>query len=143
LRQARSVASWSCARRCELLLQEELEQRNAAAQRVLQHEHVDPALVVAVHQVPAAGVQPFGALHVPLRGLDEPHPAAVAGHPAVGEDVQDRVDAPAHRLEGQQQLDQRAHEDEGAPEERVQGEQQRCQHAAQQGRHEASSRDRL
>jgi hypothetical protein len=50
----------------QLLLEEELQERNAAVEDALQHQDVHPALVVGRHQVPAARVQTFQALHVPV-----------------------------------------------------------------------------
>jgi mono/diheme cytochrome c family protein len=117
----------------ELLLEEELQHRDAAVHRVLQHEDVDPRLVVGVHQIPAAVGQRVDALYVPLRALGEPHPAAVAGDPGSGHAVEHRVDASAHGGEGQHQLHQREQEDQAAPEQGVDDEQQEGDDAADDG----------
>jgi hypothetical protein len=42
----------------QLILDEELEQRDAPVEQVLQDEDVHPALVVAVHQVPVLRIEP-------------------------------------------------------------------------------------
>ena len=109
----------------QLLLQEELEHRDPAVQQVLEHEDVDPRLVIAVDHVPAAVREIVQPRDIPLRALREPHPRAVAGDPPRGDPVQDPVDRGAHGLCRYDQLDEREQEEEPAPEQRVER-QQRC-----------------
>ena len=113
----------------ELLLQEELQHRDAPVQHVLQHEDVGPGLVVAVHQVPAGIAQAVDTLHVPGRGLGQAHPAAVAGDPERGDGVEHGVDAQAHGAQRQHQLDQRKGKQQRAPEQGVQHQQHERDHA--------------
>jgi hypothetical protein len=125
----------------QLLLEEELQQRHAAVQHVLQHEDVDPGLVVAVDEVPALVAQFLESLHVPRGALGQAHPAAVAGDPEAGNPVEHRIDAHAHRRERQHELDQRRREQQGTPEQRVQHQKDQGQAAAQEGWKEAEHGD--
>ena len=121
----------------ELLLQEELEHRNVPVHRTLQHKNVHPRLVVAVDQVPAAKWQFVYALHVPGGALREFHPGRVAGHPGHGHGVKHRVQAQAHRLERQHQLDQCQHKQQRTPEQGVHRQQHECNGAANKGGQES------
>jgi hypothetical protein len=99
----------------QLLLQEELEQRDLVVQQMLQHQDVDPGLVVAVDHVPAARVQAVDPLYVPVRVLCQRHPAAVAADPGLGDPQQHRSQRLLHGCERQQQLDQREDQQHRAP----------------------------
>jgi hypothetical protein len=65
----------------QLLLEKELQRADAAVEHVLQHQDVDPALVVAGDQVRVLVVQPFQAFDVPAGAADQVHPALVIGDP--------------------------------------------------------------
>ena len=61
-----------------LLLQKEFEQRNTPVQQVLQYQNVDPRLVVAVDQIPAARMQFVNPMNIPGGALCQVHPSLVA-----------------------------------------------------------------
>jgi hypothetical protein len=67
----------------ELPLEEEFQHRDAPVQQVLEHDDVDPRLVVAVDHArrDTRAVQPGD---IPLRALGEAHPPAVARDPENG-----------------------------------------------------------
>ena len=111
----------------QLLLEEELEEGNAAIEDPLQHEDVDPGAVVAVHQVPAARSQTLEALHVPGRGRARRDPDAVARDPVRRHGIGHVIERPAHRRQRQQQLDDGGHQDGQGPEHRVEDQQQQIQ----------------
>ena len=113
----------------QLALQEELQERNAPVQRVLQDEDVHPRLVIAIDQVPVRVAQAGVALDVPLRLLDAGEPAGVAGHPGRRNGGEQRVDAPPDRGERQNQLEQGHGEQQQAPEQRADGQQQHAEGA--------------
>ena len=69
----------------QLLFEEKFEQGNAPVEQMLQHQNVHPGLVVAIHQVPTAGIEFVNALHIPSRALGQAHPATVAGDPGLGD----------------------------------------------------------
>ena len=108
----------------QFLLEEELEHRHAPVEVVLQHQNVDPALVVAGDQVPVMLIQPFTALHVPFGASGQAHPAAVAEHPAFGDADHEAGKKTLQGGEWYQQLEQRAGQQQAEPEQGVQDQQQ-------------------
>src|SRR5690606_39486104 len=58
----------------QLLLEEELENRHAPVELVLQHEDVGPALVIAGHQVGMAHVYLLQPDNIPTGALHQIHP---------------------------------------------------------------------
>jgi hypothetical protein len=107
----------------QLLLQEELQQRNAPVEQVLQHQDVHPRLVVAVHEVPAPVVQSLDALHIPGRALGERHPRAVAADPRFGDEKQHRRKPPTHRFDRNCELQGSEEQQDRHPEQRIENEQ--------------------
>ncbi len=69
----------------QLLLEEELQKRCTVVEHPLHGEDVDPALMVAQHQVPAFPLELFVAVDGPFRALGKFHPAGVAGNPGFGD----------------------------------------------------------
>ncbi len=94
----------------ELLLEEELEQRDAPVKRVLQHKDVDPRLMVAIDQIPVRVAQALIALDIPGLGLNAHEPARIARYPRRGDAVENGIDAPPDRGKRQRQLQQRDRE---------------------------------
>jgi len=74
----------------QLALQEELQHRMRRLKHLLQHQDVDPALVVARHEVPALRVEALVALHVPAHVADHADPPVVDRDPLGGDRVQPR-----------------------------------------------------
>ncbi|MNV24192.1 hypothetical protein D3C71_1152470 [compost metagenome] len=113
----------------QLLLQEELQERNPPVQRTLQHKDIHPRLVVAVDQVPVRVAQPGMALDIPRLLLDPFEPAGIAGNPRGCNAVEHRVDHSPDRCKGQYQLHQGDRQQQQAPEHRAGHQQNRAEHA--------------
>ncbi|MCY1273652.1 hypothetical protein D9M70_222630 [compost metagenome] len=118
----------------QLLFQEEAQQADAAIEQVLQHQDVDPALMVAGDQVAVLVVQPGQPVHVPARVAHQAHPQFVAADPGLGDEAGRPVQHAPGGAEGQQQLQDGDGEQRDATEQGVEGQQQGRQHTAQGGR---------
>ena len=125
----------------QLLLEKKLEQGNAPVQQVLQHQDVNPGLVVGIDQVPAARVQALKPLHIPDGGLGQAHPAAVAGNPGLCNAQQHRIDPQPHGPSRHQQLEQCKQQQNRYPDQGVDRQQaggseaaQRCRQTRSHGR---------
>jgi len=115
----------------QLLFKEEFEQRDAAGQQMLQHQDVDPRLMIAVDQIPATRSQPGNPLHIPARGLGQSHPAAVAANPGFGDAHQERIEPQSSGAKRQQALHHRQQQQKRHPEQGVQHKQQRSEQTDQ------------
>ena len=73
------------------MFNQKFQKRDFAVEQVLQHEDIDPALMIAVYEIPACVVQFIDALHIPERFLGKTHPAAVAGYPVRRKEIEDVV----------------------------------------------------
>ena len=119
----------------QLLLEEELEHRDAPVQQMLQHEDVDPGLVVAVDHVPAAirrGRSRPATSHR-VRCVRRIHALLPATH-AVAIRFSTRSIAARTGLAGTTSLTSANSEEQRAPEQRVQRQQRRRDDAAQERR---------
>ncbi|MCY1448710.1 hypothetical protein D9M71_654050 [compost metagenome] len=67
----------------QLLLEEKLQRADAAIEHVLQHQDVDPALVVAGDQVGMLVVEAFKAGDAPAGMADQVHPRLVVADPGL------------------------------------------------------------
>lgn len=88
-------------------LEEKLEKRDAAGEYLLQDEDIDPALVIAAHQIPGLWRQPLDPGHLPAHALHQRNPAGIDRNPALREKIQGAVGVPPHRGERQQELGKR------------------------------------
>ena len=69
----------------QFLFEKELEHGHLAIEIVLQHQDVDPALVIAGDQIPAVVVELGYAFDIPFGIAAELHPATIAAYPELGD----------------------------------------------------------
>lgn len=72
----------------------------------LEDKIIDPALMIAVDEIPAHVGQAADALHIPLGFLGQAHPSAVTGYPVCTDAMQDMIEDNPYRLDGQGQFQQ-------------------------------------
>ena len=75
----------------QLLFEEELQQRHASVEQVLQHQNVHPALVVAGDQVRVLFIETAQPFDIPVGLADQLHPELVGADPELGNAMHDKA----------------------------------------------------
>ena len=114
----------------QLLLEEELQRADAFIEHVLQHHDVDPALVVAGHQVRMLVIEPLQSLDLPAGLPQQVHPAFVIADPRFVDMAHQPVGAALGGCKGQAQFENGHHEQRRAAHDGVDRQQQGSNHAA-------------
>jgi hypothetical protein len=91
---------------------------------VLEDKNIDPALMIAVDEIPTPVGQTVDALHIPPGFLGQAHPSAVTGYPVCANAVQDMIEDSPYRFDGQGQFQQGEDKYDCTPENDIQREQQ-------------------
>ena len=94
----------------QFLLEEELERANTFVEHVLQHHDVNPALVVAGHQVRVLVIKTLQPFDVPACLAQQVHPALVVADPRFVDTTHQLVGDPLRGREGQAQFKNGHHE---------------------------------
>ena len=91
---------------------------------MLQHDNINPALVVTDNEIPTLFIQAYRPLNIPIHFLCQHHPAGVTADPGIGNGGQNRGDAFAHQWHGNNDFYKGEDKQQRAPEHDVDKQQQ-------------------